>query len=86
MSERVRVTDGAFAVTFKLYRGASGGAPDGSSQFQLIQISNNDFLEGGQAIRYNGSHRTVVRGKVVRDTTLGVSAGGNLQLGDNFSF
>ena len=62
------------------------GTPSGGWQYQLIQISGNNFLKGGKAIEYSGSVRAVVDGNVVRGTSLGVSAGGNLQVGQNFSF
>lgn len=62
------------------------GTPGGSFQYQIIQLSGNNFLKGSKAIDYSGSTRVMADGNVLRATSLGISGGGNVQVGQNFSF
>ena len=59
---------------------------DGAATYHLLSIRGNNFLKGDQAINYAGNIKTVVDGNTVRSAALGVSAGGQIQLGTNFSF
>ncbi len=62
------------------------GVSEGGWQYQILQISGNNFVKGQQAISYSGNVRTVVSENIIRETSIGVSEGGNLRVNDNYSF
>ncbi len=53
------------------------GTPQGPYYYQMLNISNNNFLKGEHAIGYVGNFKTFVSGNFLRQTDLGVSHNGS---------
>lgn len=56
-----------------------------SSSYSVLKISGNSFLKGTKAINYSSNISTIVSDNVTKQTSLGVSSSGNLNVSNNYN-
>lgn len=81
------ITGNTFRVQSSNVSVTVNGDPEGPYYYQTLNISQNSFLNGQQAISYSGSLQIVILNNITKATSIGIASnGGSLRVSGNVEF